>query len=91
MFDTVLEECVSITATGEKNREIPLYIFLNSLSSKQAMLGVYHGYSPATVLLQSCYSPVTVLKLGKFTYPKIAHILYVFLYFYTILFVLSYR
>ncbi len=60
-WDTVLKECVSITPTGEKNGEMLLYIFLNSLFSKQAMLGVYHGYNRDTVLLQSCYSPVTVL------------------------------
>ncbi len=53
--DTVLKECVSSTATGEKYTEIPLYIFLNSLSHKQAMLGVHQCYTAATLLLHRCY------------------------------------
>ncbi len=44
-----------------------------------------------TIGIQRGYNVDTARELGKFTYPKIAHILYVFLYFYTILFVLSYR
>ena len=44
-----------------------------------------------TIGIQYGYSTDTARELGKFTYPKIVHIPCVFLYFYTILFILSYR
>ncbi len=70
---------------------MPLYVFLNSLSQKQAMLGVYHGYSKDTALIQRGYSVDTALELGKFTYPKMLHILYVVLYSVALLFSVSYK
>ncbi len=43
-------------------------------------IGIHHGYNKDTVR-----------ELGKITYPKITHILCMFLYFYAILLRLSYR
>ena len=54
--DTVTKKCVSITATGEKNGKMQLYIFLNSLFHKQGMLGVYHVYNRDTAWIQRGYS-----------------------------------
>ena len=42
-------------------------------------------------MLHHCYTTATRSKLGKITYPKIAYILCVFIYFCIILFILSYR
>ena len=44
-----------------------------------------------TPWIHRSYTNATRIKLGKITYPKIAYILYVSLYFYAILFCLSYR
>ena len=44
-----------------------------------------------TIGIQYGYSTDTVRELGNFTYPKIAYVLCVFLYFCTILFSLSYK
>ena len=54
--DTVLKQCVRISAMGEKNEENPLYIFLNSLFHKQGMLGVYHVYNRDTARIQRGYN-----------------------------------
>ncbi len=42
-------------------------------------------------MLHRLYTAATPKELGKITYPKIAHILYVFLHSVTILFSLSYK
>ena len=44
-----------------------------------------------TIGIQRGYNADTTRELGKFTYPKIAHILYVFLYSVALLFSLSHR
>ena len=38
-------------------------------------------------MLHQCYTNATPKELGKITYPKIAHILYVFLYSVVLLFI----
>ncbi len=50
-----------------------------------------YGYTMDTIGIQYGYSTDTVRELGKFTYPKTAHILYVFLSSCTVLLSLSYK
>ncbi len=64
-----------------------LYVFINSLSSNKACA----EYTNATRTLYVLYTYSTRTELGKITYSKIAHTLYVFLYSVTLLFSLLYK